>query len=84
MNVSLHDLRRNADEVEAAIERQEEISLTRNGKPIAKVIPCEGTEPEETPSVVKHPAVGMWSDHDQTRGVACAVRGFRKGRSDDK
>lgn len=80
MNASLLDLRRNTGKITAAIEQRQEITLSKRGKRIAKIVPYDQSESDGSQSVVEHPAVGMWSDHAQTTDVPGAVRKLRRGR----
>lgn len=83
MNASLLDLRRKTGKITAAIEQRQEIILSKRGKCIAKIVPYDQPDSEGVPSVAEHPAVGMWSDHDQTEDVTAIVRKLRRGRFND-
>ena len=83
MNASLLDLRRQTGKITAAIEQRQEITLSKRGKRIAKIVPYDQPQSDGSQSVAEHPAVGMWSDHDQTADVAATVRKLRRGRFDD-
>lgn len=83
MNASLLDLRRKTGKITAAIEQRQEITLSKRGKRIAKIVPYDQPDSDGAQSVAEHPAVGMWSDHAQTADVPTTVRNLRRGRLDD-
>ena len=78
MNATVLDLRKNMKDVLAAIDRNEQVTLTYRGKRKAMIIPC--SDATETKSVTDHPAFGMWADRDDLNDVDGYVRNLRKGR----
>lgn len=79
MESSLLTLRRSPAKILNAIEAGQEVTLTRRGKPIARIVPySEGT----AHALREQPAFGMWAD-EQAPSVAEQVRELRKGRSLD-
>lgn len=84
MKASLVDLRRQTGKITAAIEQRREITLSKRGKRIAKIVPYDQTDDDNTQSVAEHPAVGMWRNQDDgTDDVPQQVRKLRQGRFDD-
>ncbi|MDB4385048.1 hypothetical protein N9023_05010 [Opitutaceae bacterium] len=51
---------------------------SKSGNRIAKIVPYDQPESEGAQSVAEHPAVGMWSNHDQIAHVAGTVRKLRR------
>jgi prevent-host-death family protein len=79
MNISFLDLRKRPAKLLDALERGEEIELSRRGTPIARIVPVESGRKY---SAAEHPAFGMWADYPETEDVARKVREMRKGRFD--
>lgn len=82
-DASLLDLCRKTGKITAAIEQRQEITLSKRGKRIAKIVPYDQPESDGSQSVAEHPAVGMSSDLNQTADVAGTVRKLRRGRFND-
>ncbi len=79
MKSSLVTLRRSPAKILNAIEARQEVTLTRRGKSIARIVPYrEGAAHD----LRQQPAFGMWAD-EQAQSVAEQVRELRKGRSLD-
>jgi len=80
MDITFLELRREPGKILRALERNESISLTRRGIPIARIVPV-GDSPAIKPS--EHEAVGMWADRDDMKDPTEYIRQMRKGRFDD-
>jgi len=78
MNATVLDLRKNMKDVLAAIDRNEQVTLTYRGRRKAMIIPC--SDAAETKSAADHPVFGMWSDREDLNDVDAFVRNLRKGR----
>jgi len=79
MEISFLDLRKKPGKLLEALERGEKVTLSRRGKPIARVIPVENAK---KCSAADHPAFGMWADHSEMEDAARKVRDMRRGRFD--
>jgi prevent-host-death family protein len=79
MESSLLTLRRSPAKILNAIETGQEVTLTRRGKPIARIVPAHSGSTKTTRSQA---AFGMWQDFDVSP-VADQIRAIRKGRSFD-
>ncbi|MEW6262600.1 MAG: type II toxin-antitoxin system prevent-host-death family antitoxin [Thermodesulfobacteriota bacterium] len=79
MDISFLDLRKKPGRLLAALERREKVTLSRRGKPVARVLPLED---KERGSAAGHPAFGLWADHAGMQDVAVKVRDLRRGRFD--
>lgn len=79
MDISFLDLRKKPAKLLEALERGEEIALSRRGTPIARIVPIES---ERKCSAAEHPAFGMWAGYPETEDVARKVREMREGRFD--
>lgn len=78
MNATVLDLRKNMKDVIAAIDRNEQVTLTYRGRRKAIIIPCP--DATETKSAADHPAFGMWADRNDLDDVDTFVTNLRKGR----
>lgn len=78
MNATVLDLRKNMRGVMAALERNEQVTLTYRGRKKAVIIPCE--EAAQTKSAAQHPAFGISKDHQDIDGVDGFVRQLRQRR----
>ncbi|MFU8849310.1 MAG: type II toxin-antitoxin system Phd/YefM family antitoxin [Opitutales bacterium] len=59
MKSSLLTLRRSPAKILNAIEARQDVTLTRRGRPIARIVPyCEGAAHD----LREQPAFGMWAD----------------------
>ncbi len=79
MKASLLALRRSPAEVLAAIEKRQEVTLTKRGKAIARIVPLSS---HAAKSVHSQTAFGMWSDAS-AQSVDQQVRKLREGRFHD-
>ncbi|WP_221032378.1 type II toxin-antitoxin system prevent-host-death family antitoxin [Opitutus sp. WL0086] len=82
MNVSLADLRRRAREVAEAVECRQEVTISKRGQRIARIVPYEQPLAEKPVTVAGHPAVGMWADRADMADVAKTARRLRRVRHD--
>jgi antitoxin (DNA-binding transcriptional repressor) of toxin-antitoxin stability system len=73
------DMRRAPKKILDAIARNETVTLTHRGKPVARIEPIEGAKRR---SAADHPAVGMWADRSDMKDPSAFVRKLRKGRFD--
>lgn len=79
MKSSLLTLRRSPSKILNAIEKRQEVTLTKRGKPLARIVPLHsGVERE----VRSQPAFGMWAD-GSVQSVDEQVRDLREGRFSD-
>jgi len=78
MDISFLELRKKPGKLLAALERQENITLTRRGKRVARIVPVENPR---TCNAADHLAFGMWNDRDDLTNPAEAVRILRQGRA---
>lgn len=81
MELSFVELRRNPKRILEALARHEEITLTRRGKSVARILPLQ--EDESKMKVEEHPAFGMWSEREDLSDPAEYVRKLREPRYDD-
>ena len=81
MKMTFLELRRDPAKLMEALERNEEVTLSRRGREVARVIPSG--QPAAVPDVKSHPAFGMWADRQDMGDPAAYVRNLRKGRFDD-
>jgi antitoxin (DNA-binding transcriptional repressor) of toxin-antitoxin stability system len=79
MKSTLLSLRRSPGKILQAIERRQEVTLTKRGKALARIVPLQD---DACKKVSGQPAFGMWRDLDET-SVDTQVREFRKGRHHD-
>ena len=82
MKASLLDLRRRTGKIVAAIEQQEEVTLSKRGRRIAKIVPYAQSAPTDG-AVAEHAAFGMWAPAVKTNDVPTQVRKMREGRFRD-
>jgi antitoxin (DNA-binding transcriptional repressor) of toxin-antitoxin stability system len=80
MKATVLDMRRNPKKILDAIARNETVTLSHRGKPIARIEPLRYSERR---SAADHPAFGMWADRVDMADPAAYVRAIRKGRFDD-
>ena len=81
MKMTFLELRRDPKKLLEALERNEEVTLSRRGQEIARVIPsAKSTARMEAKN---HPAFGIWADHQETADPIAQVRKLRRGRYDD-
>jgi antitoxin (DNA-binding transcriptional repressor) of toxin-antitoxin stability system len=79
MKATVLDMRRNPKKILDAIARNETVTLSHRGKPLARIEPIEGAE---RCSAAEHPAFGMWADRADMDDPSAYVRELRKGRFD--
>jgi len=79
MKATVLDMRRNPRKILEAIERNEAVTLTNRGKPVARVEPIRKSE---RPSMKEQEAFGMWEDRSDMADPIAYVRAIRKGRFD--
>lgn len=75
MIATAEDLKRDSAKLIHSAEQGEEIIITVEGKPCAKLMPY--SEPELT---ADNPLFGMWRDNDAVEHVDEYVESLRKGR----
>lgn len=78
MKASARDIRYHLKSVMEAVERGEEVLITKRGKVKAKIVPVESRGDLEAG---ENPFVGMWRDRKDMQDVRKYVRGLRKGRN---
>jgi antitoxin (DNA-binding transcriptional repressor) of toxin-antitoxin stability system len=79
MKATILDMRRNPRKILDAIARNETVSLTSRGKPVARIEPIARAGKRKAS---EHAAFGMWSDRADMADPAAYVRKLRKGRFD--
>jgi prevent-host-death family protein len=79
MESTLLSLRRSPGKIFKAIENRQEVTLTKRGKPLARIVPLQE---ESNIKVSNQPAFGMWRDA-QGASVDAEVRKLRKNRYHD-
>ncbi len=62
MELTFLDLRKKPGQVLEALERRENIILSRRGKAVARIVPIESVG---HCSAAEHPAFGIWADHPE-------------------
>ncbi|MBE7558072.1 type II toxin-antitoxin system prevent-host-death family antitoxin [bacterium] len=77
MKATVLEMRRNPKKILEAIARNEAVTLSHRGKPVARIQPI-GTRPRLR--VEDHPAFGMWADRKDLADPCAWVRELRKGR----
>ncbi len=82
MKASFVDLRKKSSEVMRALSRNEPVTVTYRGKPVAVMQPIGQACKEAVRNVRDHPAVGMWADREDMKDVNAYIRRLRKGRFD--
>lgn len=80
MEATILDMRRNPKKILEAIERNEVVTLTMRGKPVARIEPIGSGK---RISAADHEAFGMWAGRDDMTNPSANVREMRKGRFDD-
>ena len=80
MKITFLDLRRKPQKLLEALKRREDITLSRRGKDIARIVPFDNNQGMK---VQDHPAFGMWKDKPGKENVDEMIREMRKGRFDD-
>ena len=80
MEATVLDMRRNPKKILDAIERNETVTLTKRGKPIAQIEPIRR---RKKCKAWEHPAFGMWADRAEMADPTAYVNELRKGRFDD-
>ena len=79
MKATVLDMRRAPKKILDAIARNETVTLSHRGKPLARIEPIEG--PRRC-RAADHPAFGMWADRADMKDPSAYVRELRKGRFD--
>ena len=79
MEATILDMRRDPKKILDAIARNESVTLTRRGKPVASIDPIRK---ERRMATADHEAFGMWSDRSDMGDPSAHVRELRKGRFD--
>lgn len=80
MKISLVELRRDTKKLLDALERREEITLTRRGRAVATIRPAGNEEPI---APEEHPAFGMWANRKDLENPTEAVKRGRQSRYHD-
>ena len=81
MKITFLELRRDPGRLMEALDRNEEVTISRRGRDIARVVPSG--KRGGSPRVRQHPAFGMWAGRAEEGDPAAHVRKLRKGRYDD-
>ena len=79
MKATVLDMRRAPKKILDALARNETVTLSHRGKPLARI------EPIDSPRrcrAADHPGFGMWADRCDLIDPSAYVRDLRKGRFD--
>ncbi len=79
MRVSVNTLSKRVIEVMNALNRNERVVLSHEGKKFALLQPVSGIE-DEIRRIRRHPAVGMWADREDMKDPTEWVREKRRSR----
>ncbi|MFC1725608.1 type II toxin-antitoxin system Phd/YefM family antitoxin [candidate division KSB1 bacterium] len=77
MKATAKDLRFHSKELLDAVSRGEKVTITFRGKPLAKLIPVNTEDKEDSPD---NSLFGIWKDNDMVRNVQKYVRDLREER----
>lgn len=77
MKATVLDMRRNPKKILDAIARNETVTLSHRGKPVALIEPIKNSE---RLSAAEHSAFGMWANRSEVADPSAYVRELRKGR----
>lgn len=84
MEASFVDLRTKSRQVVEALRRNESVTVTYRGKPLAVMRPIESadsaTSTEPPASARDHPSFGIWADREDMADPAAWVRELRRPR----
>ncbi|MGF1572968.1 MAG: hypothetical protein ACFCU1_07835 [Sumerlaeia bacterium] len=81
MKITFLELRRDPKKLLDALERNEQITLSRRGNIVAQVIPTPHQSKEV--KVTQNPAFGMWAEDKETENPTQNVRNIRRSRFHD-
>ena len=79
MEMTAKALRREVGAALASVERGESVTITRRGKPAARLVAADQGEVAQDTATM--PAFGMWRDRQDLTDVAPLVRELRGGRA---
>lgn len=79
MKATVMDMRRNPKTILDAIARNESVTLTHRGTPVASIEPIRD---ERRIAAAEHEAFGMWGDRPDMTDPSVFVRELRQGRFD--
>lgn len=79
MNISVNTLSRRLPEVIEALDKNERVVLSHEGKEIALLQPVSAIE-DEIQRIKNHPAVGMWADREDMEDPTAWVHEKRRQR----
>ena len=79
MNISVKTLSKRLPEIMEALDKNERVVLSHEGKEIALLQPVSYIE-NEIQRIRNHPAVGMWADRDDMKDPTAWVRERRSRR----
>jgi prevent-host-death family protein len=77
MKASARDIRYHLKSIMEAVERGEEVLITKRGTVKARIVPVETQGESDT---TENPFIGMWRDRKEMKDVRRYVRRIRKGR----
>jgi prevent-host-death family protein len=80
MELSTKDLRTHARLVLDAVERGETVTITYRGRPSARVVRIEESEPDAVKTMAACELFGLWADRDDLNDVTDLVRSLRRSR----
>ena len=79
MKATVLDMRRAPKKIFDAIARNETVTLSHRGKPLARIVPIDSPKKCRAD---EHPAFGMWADRLDMDVPSAYVDELRKGRFD--
>ncbi len=79
MEASTKELRIQPGRILEQVAVGQEVTITYRGKPLAKLIPWEAPEIEDSEQSI----FGLWKNHDTAYSVEEEVRSLRRGRRFD-
>jgi len=78
MKTSLLELRRETNKVVKALDKNQQVTLTRRGKAIGIITPAQ--QSSSSKQVKEHPAFGMWQSTGEESSVLDTVNKMRTNR----
>ena len=77
MKATVRDMRYHLKSIMEAVERGEDVLITKRGKAKARIVPA-GSRGDAGHG--ENPFIGMWRDREDMKDVRSYVRRIRKGR----
>lgn len=77
MDITVRELRSDTKKILDAVEKGESVTITRRGKPAARLQPVLGNQPNKKKPLA---GFGMWADREDMQDVQTWLRNIRKPR----